>query len=198
MKVIKDTKWDSELKIVEPEILIKRNVIDILWSIEKKVDTEFAVLFKGKWEKDGFVVSDEYYIPKQKVSYASVDFEEDISKKRAEGYNVIIHKHPSKFGFSGADEDSINAHFLVSMIYYKGEIVDANMSVQVNGDVKIRIKPKISIIPNEVIDINISNIEKEKEPEISVWHKPYEDFYGYYGLYGYVYEERKKKKEDKR
>jgi hypothetical protein len=162
------------------------------------VDAEFAILFKGKWEKEGFVVSDEYYIPKQRTSYASVDFQEDISKKRAEGFNVIVHKHPSKFGFSGADEDSINAHFLVSMIYYKGEIVDANMSIQVNGDVKIRIKPKISIIPNEVINIDVSNIEKEKEPEmINVWHKPFEDFYGYdfYSIYDY---ENKKKKEDKR
>jgi|TARA_Y100000310_G_scaffold83971_3_gene80646 hypothetical protein len=136
--------WDSGLKTTKACIYVENRVNDILASIQKKVgNDEYSVLFKGYWDEDGFVVSNEYRIPKQKVSGASVDYEENIGELRVnDGWNVVAHSHPfsrGKGSYSGADDSHINTHFPCSLLTDgDGDIVNATLKLDTpNKDYRI-------------------------------------------------------------
>ena len=126
--------WNSGYSVSEPSVLVERSVYNTIRGAKAKaLDKEYSILFKGKWEERGFMVYNEYYIPKQSVSSASVDYKEDIGLLREkEGYNVVVHSHPFCKGnngrFSMADKESINTHFPVSLLVNgHGNIICADM-----------------------------------------------------------------------
>jgi len=131
----KDIMWSSDLNITEPCIWLKDKVSDILFTLQDKAeDNECSILFKGYWDINGFVVDNEYYIPKQEVGRASVDYLENIGALRVkDGYNVVVHSHPFSKGsgsFSSADEKYINSHFDCSLLMDGGgRIVDARLCI---------------------------------------------------------------------
>ena len=130
----KDETWDSGLVITSPTIYIPQIIEATCDAIQANVNNnEFSILCKGAFDKDGFVLSSEYLIPKQKVGMASVDYEEDISLLKAEGWNVVIHSHPFSKGstFSQSDMDSINSHFPCSILYAGNGFVLASLLLQI-------------------------------------------------------------------
>jgi len=139
--------WDSGLRTTEPCIYVEDRVGNILASIQKKIGTdEYSVLFKGYWDEDGFIVTNDYYIPKQTVSGASVDYDENIGEKRIkDGYNVVAHSHPFSVGtgnYSGADDTHINTHFPCSLLTDRdGDITSATLKLDTpSKDYKIKIE----------------------------------------------------------
>lgn len=97
----------------------------------KLLGNEFSWLSKIEKVKDGVIyISEEYYIPKQEVTPASVDFKEALPRE----YNVIFHKHPRGLtSFSVSDLETISVNFEVSILYADGEWCDSTISKYVPG-----------------------------------------------------------------
>ena len=130
----KDTVWDSGYEVNDMQIHVDRKVYNIIRGVDKYSDgDEYSVLFKGNWESNGFNVYSEYYVPKQKVTGSSVDYEENLGVMRErDGYNVIVHSHPflkGKIGeFSNDDMEYINKNFKISLLVNGHcEIIKAHM-----------------------------------------------------------------------
>jgi len=111
--------WNSGLKVVdEIEVVIPERVGAIVSSVAAKVDTEFSILFKFHFEGGRIIVEDEYVIPKQECTAASVDFKEGLESYVQQGYRCIMHRHPDGLtSFSNDDERTINSNFDVSLLY---------------------------------------------------------------------------------
>ena len=164
-----DTPWDSGLVVIPPMIILQPNVSKILSSIQKSVSTcEFSALFKGEWTDNGYLVTNEYLVPLQRVDSTSVDYDEDISVYRGEGYNVIAHSHPfcrSTGSFSTTDDETINSHFPCSILCNDGgEVVAGNLLLDVKGtDIKMSVPVEKSDIFTEKVLIEIEGIDRIKE-----------------------------------
>ncbi len=162
-------KWDSGLKVLDPDDVSVRVPVKLLAvcnAISAKIDREFSILAKGKWDEGVFMVSDEYVIPKQTVGTASVDYKETLTPYKQQGFTVVIHAHPDGItGFSSADEEHINSQFPCSVLYCKQGFTDegftdARVLLNVTEGVKMKLKPKLEIaVSPEAVDM--SNITKE-------------------------------------
>lgn len=184
--------FDSELTIIEsPKILVSYKTLVICNAISQKLKgQEFSLLLKGGWSKEGYVVSDDYVIPKQEVTGVSVDFTEDITPFRQQGYNIIIHRHPFvSNSFSQSDVETINTNFEASILYSEGQFTTATISIQVSDSAKLQIKADTSIYISDNANIDISNIS-EKKTKIGFY--PYEDY-----DWNYKGKRRKKNKKNK-
>jgi len=158
--------WDSGLKIIKkPTIYVHPKILSICNYIQSRVgEKEFSIVVKGRWQEDGFYVSDKFEIPEQEVGYSSVDYLEDLTKYKMEGYNVIIHSHPFSRSsrFSSSDEESINAHFDCSLLYTDKKFDDAVISLQLTEKLLLQVECDVEILfLEEVEEIDLSKI-KEK------------------------------------
>jgi len=89
-------------------------------------------------------------IPEQKASRAHITYTEDLKKYRDEGYIVNIHSHPwagKSSGFSGTDDDHINSHFNMAVLYAGSAetFADAVANVEVENGVTARINPEVVV-----------------------------------------------------
>jgi len=162
-----DNVFDSELKIVSPIVIVPQKINSIVRYIQSKVkNNEFSLLLKGGWTENGFTLAKEYYIPKQEVSAASVDYKEDLSLLAAE-WNTIYHSHPFSHGtpsFSVADRESINCHFICSLLGTKEGIKVANLSF-FTGVCMVQVSAEVVIVDDDIEPVDISKIsEKRYEP----------------------------------
>jgi len=176
IETYKPTKeWESGIAVIKDSdliVAIDPRAYSTALYIDKKIDTEFSILFKGMWYKSVFVVSPDFYIPEQEVSSASVDYKEDLSIKRQEGFNVVMHKHPKSLtSFSSADYDSINQNFDCSLLLADKKITEATLLIKVNNDSRLVFtipQDRILIIPmtpdaNSELDELIQSKIKEKK-----------------------------------
>lgn len=178
--------WDSDMKIVSKlSLLIPRKILKICNKIQSSLPgMEFSILVRGEWDEGGFLLSEDYVIPRQEVGAASVDYKEDLSSYKQLGYNTVIHSHPfASSSFSHSDKESINAHFDCSVLYSQKNFTTASIKVQISPSVQLQIKPEIDIIDEDIEEIDISNIERK--PCVTVC-KDYQkdinlDPFGYYG-----------------
>lgn len=146
----------QQLGIEKNKVLLSEEVRKICVAIQEEVNEdygsacEFGVLFKGEWTEDGFEVKPDYVIPEQKASRAHITYEEDLKKYRDEGYIVNIHSHPwagEGSGFSGTDDDHINSHFNMAVLFAGGAetFADAVANVEVEDGVTARISPEVVV-----------------------------------------------------
>lgn len=146
--------FDSGLSVMEnPKIIVPEEVRRICVAIQEAVGyNEFGVLFKGEWTRDGFKVEPDFVIPDQEVSTATVQYEEDLKKYRDEGYIVNTHSHPmsgKNAGFSGTDDDHVNSHFDVALLYGAKDdtIAGGCANIKVSGGAYVQIDPEIERMP---------------------------------------------------
>jgi len=188
VKILKynDNIWDSGIKIIKkPRILIPYRLLSICNAIQRKVGhNEFSILVKGAWNSEGFKLSTDFVIPKQEVGGASVDYKEDLTKYKQQGYNAVIHSHPFKSSsFSYADDEHINSHFRASVLYSMGDFTTAVISIQINEHLLLQVEAEVEVMhEEEEIDIDISNIQEKYE------------YYRYYNP-RWRYEKNKKSKD---
>lgn len=168
VKVVEKTVsvWDSGLRTVrEITIILPAKIIRISDAIKRKVaGNEFSFLMRAQWVGENIVIGEAIIIPKQEVSMASVDFLEDLTAHRRGGWNCILHSHPSGCsGFSSSDDETINSHFDVSLLFLDGKIVQAIYNVQVSDSVKIQMDCKVEVreVGNE--DISVENIKERQQ-----------------------------------
>jgi len=169
-----DTVWDSGLKIIKnPKVLIPLKILLVCQKIQEKIGyKEFSILCRGAWYFEGFKVSEDYIIPEQEVTSSSVDYLEPLEQYKQRGYNVVIHSHPwgHHYGgtsFSASDEETINAHFVCSVLFNGKQFCEAVISVQVNSNMKLQIPCSIEIIYPE-ISVPSEELAKIREKQVTL------------------------------
>lgn len=120
---------------------------------------EFSIYLHADFDDDGdLIVSDTFYIPKQKVSTASVDYQEEPHSF----YNGCLHRHPDGCtSFSGVDKTYINSNFEFSLLYVQGKISMGIVNIKYHNNRRYQAKLRI-IVQKPVLDeeINIDNITR--------------------------------------
>ena len=145
--------WSSGKEVVTAvPVIVDEDIFKMLRKLDERFkDVEFSVLFKGKYENGEYYVEAEYYIPEQEVSYASVNYKEDLAQYRKMGFIVILHKHPSGMhSFSSTDFEFINKHFPVSLLWSDGKLVAGTAHIEADG--KTFVLPAEIYIAEEDID----------------------------------------------
>lgn len=130
--------------IIPDKIVIFMRTIEKLMSSHGMEKMEFGAFLKGTFSNGILNVDgNSHYIPKQKVSFASVDFEEDPPTS---DFNGVIHRHPTGCkSFSGVDDVHINRNFEFSLLYEGNNIVKGiinikcdNIRIQLPLDIEIQ------------------------------------------------------------
>lgn len=182
--------WESDYRPQKLRIIMNENLHAICKSIQNMMNSEFSILAKGKFTRDGFEITDEYYIPKQTVTFASVDYEENIAVKRREGFNTVIHSHPAQCSdFSENDNETINSHFLCSILLNSsGEPIKGILNLEINGTV-FQVETQVDIQKITVNIVGIENINKRESYNYNYQKRNYEkaedDVYSYYKYLDY-------------
>ncbi|MFA5010541.1 MAG: hypothetical protein WC644_01185 [Ignavibacteria bacterium] len=159
----KKEAWDSGIKVLTSvDIIIPVKLLHVCNYIADKVrGDEFSILTNIlEKDNDTITLSEEYYIPKQKVSTSSIDY---LPDPEAALFNTVIHRHPNGMnGFSSTDRNYINQNFELSILYTKSDAF-------VNGIFNLKHNDYLIQIPVEIFldygieDIDIKNIEKETD-----------------------------------
>ncbi|MDD5361392.1 MAG: hypothetical protein PHN88_04620 [Ignavibacteria bacterium] len=118
---------------------------------------EFSIVTNIKEKEDNtLTLSDEYYIPKQKVAKTSIEYLPDHYS-----FNTVIHRHPDGMNtFSSTDKSFINQNFELSILFTREDGF-------VNGVFNLKHDDYLIQIPVEIYidygmeNIDISNIEQE-------------------------------------
>jgi len=162
----------NQLGVEKNKVIVPEEVRKICVALQNEVNDEygggceFGVLFKGEWTTEGFKVKPDYVVPEQKVSSAHITYTEDLKKYRDEGYIVNTHSHPwagQSSGFSGTDDDHINSHFDVALLFGGGAetIVGGIANLETDNGYKIQVNPEIDVEePEEKLpDVDIEDVE---------------------------------------
>ncbi len=158
-KTEKKEPWESGIKVLDSvDVVIPAKLLFICDAISKKVfSDEFSIVTQIK-EKDNNTIylSDEYYIPKQKVAMTSIEYLPDHYS-----FNTVIHRHPDGMNtFSSTDRSFINQNFELSILYTREDgFVNGVFNLK-HEDYLIQI-PVIIYIDYGLEDIDITNIERE-------------------------------------
>ena len=146
------TSWESDLKVIERmRVIIPLRLLLVCNSIAAKLDgEEFSIVTNiSKRSTDTIILSEDYYIPKQRVTAGSIDYLPDHYV-----HNVVVHRHPNGLNtFSRTDQDFINQNFELSLLYTAEEYF-------VNGVYNHKLEDAIIPIPvKPVIDYGMEEID---------------------------------------
>jgi hypothetical protein len=121
-------------------------------------------MVKGKYSKEGFTLTEDYIIPKQKISGSEVLYEE-LTKYQRAGYNCIIHSHHyMTIGFSVKDRNYINCQNTCSVLYNNNGFKMATLSFKAGSNVFLVETDKIeTVIENNIEVIGIENITRQSD-----------------------------------
>jgi len=162
MKYLNENKpeqitWESDLKIIDKiKVIVPLKLLLVCNSITAKLDgEEFSIVTNIESRtSDTITLSEDYYIPKQKVTAGSIEYLPDEYS-----HTVVIHRHPDDLNnFSKTDHEFINQNFELSLLYTEKDYF-------VNGVFNLKYEDAIIPVPvSTVIDygleeINIDNIE---------------------------------------
>ena len=148
--------------------LMSRELFFNIQEIERKVrekfrsDQEFSIFLHGDFNNDGeLVLSDTYYIPKQTVGPASVDYKEEPHSF----YNGCLHRHPNSCtSFSSTDKRYINSNFMFSLLYVNQKIHTGIINIPYYNNRRIQVPLSTEFMrPNVEEDIDIDNICRFQE-----------------------------------
>jgi hypothetical protein len=156
----KKEAWESGIKILKQmEVIVPLKLLLICNQIAGKIkdESEFSIVTNiTEKDEETIFLSEEFYIPKQIVAHASIDY---LPDEKDSGYKVVIHRHPDGCNsFSGTDQTFINQNFELSILYTKKDgFVHGIYNLKYN-DFLIQIPCNI-IIDYGLEEIDISNIQ---------------------------------------
>jgi len=159
-----DDYEDSGLSLVDkPTIYIPRFLEDLMEDINeaKNVSTlaEFSIFVKADIKGFDITLSRDYYIPKQEVHPAEVEYKE---VRPNEDFNTVIHRHPDSLEeFSTGDDTYINRNFDVSLLWtHKNGFVKAQYNLYMQRQ-RCAIDCDIIVVRPEITNIKgINKIQK--------------------------------------
>lgn len=152
--IVKKDHWTNEsVRIVKSiKCYVPKYIVNIMKALDEKfTSSEFSIFGSIDYNKKErqFEVDTVYFIPKQKVSMASVDYFEDAP----EGFNLVIHKHPRGCrSFSNTDDTYINQNFDYSLLWEGGKFV--------SGQVRLNTEYGMLCLPLDIVE------EREDLPTI--------------------------------
>jgi hypothetical protein len=155
-------QWESELNIISSiQVIIPVKLYLTCNQIASKVEkNEFSIVTDIK-EKDNqnIILTDSYYIPKQKVNPGNIDYLPDDYH-----HTVCIHRHPDGCNsFSSTDKEFINQNFILSLLYTRRDgFVCGIYNMRLDDKTLIQLPVDIKI-DYELEEINIENIVQEKD-----------------------------------
>lgn len=157
---------NDELVPIKPPIkaYIPHEILNYMRSIEAKMGynkLEFGAFLKGELNNGILYITKDFLVLKQKVSGASIDFEENASAE----FNGVIHRHPpSCISFSGVDDKFINSNQMFSLLYVNGNITKGIININIKDDIRLQVELEpIMLYPTiDNIDEIISKIEEKK------------------------------------
>ncbi len=171
----KSEAWESGIKVLDKmDVIIPAKLLFVCDKIAGKVHSdEFSIVTNIKEKDDAtLILSDEYYIPKQRVANTSIEYLPDDYN-----FNSVIHRHPDGMNsFSSTDRNFINQNFELSILYTREDGF-------VNGVYNLKLDNYLVQIPVEIYidygleEIDISNIEREtllstfNRGKSDKWHK---------------------------
>jgi len=166
----KDVDPINKIKCIVPE-----HIQNVMCKIDKQFsDDEFSIFCKGKYIKEdkNIIIDEAFFIPKQEVSPAAVDYNEDAP----EGYNCVIHKHPKNMKvFSSTDDDYINRNFDISLLWVNSKFETGQVRVKTEYGYII-VKTDIEVQGTDV-DIPEEELNKITSPIVT-----YNDNYNLHGV----------------
>ena len=161
-RISKKEEWCSGIKVLESvDIIIPVKLLHVCNYIANKVKGDEFSILTNILEKDDntITLSDEFYIPKQKVSTSSIDY---LPDPEASLFNTVIHRHPNDLNnFSATDKNYINQNFQLSLLYTKEDGFVNGIYNLNHNDYLIQLQVEV-YIDNGIEDIDISNIEQEQ------------------------------------
>lgn len=152
--------WEADLTIISRMlVVIPVKLYLACLQISNRVNSnEFSIVTDIR-EKDSskILLSDTFYIPKQRVTPGSIDYLPDSYK-----HNVCIHRHPNGCnGFSPTDKEFINQNFELSLLYTKSEgFINGIYNLKTDEKTIIQLPVEI-LIDHDFERIDISNIAIE-------------------------------------
>ena len=162
-KVVSKTtsSWDSGLEIIRNvDVVVPLKLLLVCDKIASKMNgDEFSIVSKIDQKlRNTIYLSEEYYIPKQTVSAARIEYEPD----EYNGYDVVIHRHPNGCdSFSGTDMEYINQNFKLSLLYTREDgFVRGLYNLKISDTEVVQLPVEISVDYGSV-EVDISNIKKE-------------------------------------
>jgi len=176
--------WNSGIRVLKSNsfsIEVPEKIFKVCRKLAQEfAGVEFSILCKATREGDVFRISEEFFIPEQEVTSGKVEFK---NKAEMNGWNCIIHKHPSGLrSFSSTDDETINGNNDVSILFCDGEFVTAVANIKISEHEKIQIEvqqERIKIVDEQ--EIQVEGIERIKR-------KSYPQYSGKLGSYvGYEY-----------
>lgn len=157
-----ENQWESELNIISSiQVVIPVKLYLVCNQIAGKVgNNEFSIVTDIK-EKDNqnILLTDDFYIPKQKVNPSNIDYLPDVYN-----HSVCIHRHPDGCnGFSSTDKEYINQNFVLSLLYTRRDgFVNGIYNMRLDDKTMIQLPVEIKVDYN-LEEINIENIVEEKD-----------------------------------
>lgn len=154
--------WEADLTIINRMLVIipVKLYLACLQISNKVSSNEFSIVTDIK-EKDSskILLSDIFYIPKQRVTSGSIDYLPDTYR-----HNVCIHRHPNGCnGFSPTDKEFINQNFELSLLYTKSEgFINGIYNLKTDEKTIVQLPIEI-IIDHDFERIDISNIKIEDD-----------------------------------
>jgi len=157
-----ENQWESELNIISLiQVIIPVKLYLVCNQIAGKVGgNEFSIVTDIK-EKDNqnILLTDVFYIPKQKVNPSNIDYLPDDYH-----HSVCIHRHPDGCnGFSSTDKEYINQNFILSLLYTRRDgFVNGIYNMRLDDKTMIQLPVEIKVDYN-LEEISIENIIEEKD-----------------------------------
>ena len=148
-----------------PRVVLPLNVVLLMQNILPSLPNsslEYGIYLKGTWnaETASVLVSDEYYIPEQEVTAATIRF---IEEPPGSEWNVVIHRHPPGCRkFSGVDKSSINEEFLASILFLPPwEFPDAVVNVPLSEGSKLQVEATV-VLQGPAMDASLAGAVRTK------------------------------------
>lgn len=154
--------WDSGFNVIRKmNVIVPMNLLLVCNQIASRLKgNEFSIVTRIDKKTDSEIyLSEEYYIPKQKVSSGSIEYLPDEND-----FNVVIHRHPDNINsFSPTDNNYINQNFQLSILYTKSEaFVNGLYNMKLSDDTILQVPINI-ITDYEIEEVDISNIDTSYE-----------------------------------
>ena len=159
-------------RVPQKVLIMMRSVEQLMMKTTGLGTQEFGVFLSGQMNDNGhFVLTEDFYIPSQKVTTASIDFTEEPPDKK---YNGVVHRHPTGCkNFSGTDAHNINKNFDFSLLYEGNDIILGVWNLDYGGH-RIQVPLKIEVM-YPVYDLTaeniISKIQREEMPSSTMFHR---------------------------
>lgn len=154
---------ETGLKIVKtPKVLIPLKIFEVMVALDRQIDREAGIVCRGDWDENGnFVLSEEFYVPEQETTTATIEFKEPVLRT---DWNVVIHKHPHGVtSFSSTDDEHINKNFDASILFCDGRFTDAVVNIKIKPGVYVQVAAEPEIVVDELIpDEMVQKIREKK------------------------------------